>query len=209
MVILGVDPGLATVGYGVLDVNGHRPRVLAQGVLQTARTQGLPDRLVAIHRGIQVLCRRHHVDEMAVEELFFSKNVRTAISVAHARGTVLLAGGQAGARVYEYTPQQVKIALTGYGGAEKKQMQRMVQRVLALPELPKPDDCADALALAFCHAQNRNARARFSVAGVAAEGHMGRGQDPPTARRLAARIQGLVREEERDRAARRSRGRPA
>ena len=187
---------MATTGFGVLETNGGRPRVLAQGVFTTLAGEPLPERLVLIHRGISNLCKKHRVDEVAVEELFFQKNVRSAIAVAHARGTILLSAGQAGARVYEYTPQQVKVALTGYGGAEKKQVQNMVQRVLALKEIPRPDDCADALAIAVCHAQNRNSRDRYVAAGVAPFGHVGRGQDPPTARRLVAKIQDAVKKEE-------------
>lgn len=188
MVILGVDPGLATVGFGVVDTNVGALRALDQGVIQTAAGTPLPERLAAIHAGIRELCQRHRVGEVAVEELFFAKNARMALQVGHARGVILLAAGETGLPVYEYTARQVKESLTGYGEAEKRQVQLLVQRTLSLAALPRPDDAADALAIAVCHAHARGARLRMEKAGVLVPGPGRRGGDPPTARRLKALI---------------------
>ena len=153
MVILGIDPGLATLGYGLIrkDENG-KCEVLDYGVITTPKEESLPTRLVLLEDGInQILCK-HHPDQIAMEELFFSKNITTGIAVAHARGVALLACVKYCPYLYEYTPMQIKQALTGYGRAEKAQMQQVVATMLGLEEIPKPDDAADALAIALCHA---------------------------------------------------------
>jgi crossover junction endodeoxyribonuclease RuvC len=151
--ILGIDPGLARMGYGLVERRGNRLRALGYGTLETAKGRSTPDRLVELFEGLGRLLRRMRPDEAAVEELFFSKNVKTAIGVGHARGVALLACGMARVPVHEYKPGQVKQAVTGYGAADKRQVQRMVKVLLGLREVPKPDDTADALAIAITHAQ--------------------------------------------------------
>ncbi len=152
MVILGVDPGLATLGYGVIekDASGQF-RMLDYGVVLTPKNEGLPVRLAILEEGLQKVLDKHRPDEVAMEELFFSKNITTGIAVAHARGVALLTCVKECGKLYEYTPMQVKQALTGYGKADKKQIQTMVTSMLRLEEVPKPDDAADALAIALCH----------------------------------------------------------
>ncbi len=153
MVILGIDPGLATLGYGLIrkDDNG-KCEVLDYGVVSTPKQESLPTRLVLLEDGINQILRKHHPDQIAMEELFFSKNITTGIAVAHARGVALLACVKYCPYLYEYTPMQIKQALTGYGRAEKAQMQQVVATMLGLEKVPKPDDAADALAIALCHA---------------------------------------------------------
>ncbi len=152
MIILGVDPGTATMGYGVLEKTGNRYRALAYGVLQTPRTLPAHERLLALYRGLRELVEQYKPDVVATEQLLFSTNRRTAIQVARAAGIALLVAAEAGVKWREYTPLQVKQAVTGYGGADKKQVQTMTQRLLGLESPPKPDDAADALAIAICHA---------------------------------------------------------
>ncbi len=152
MIILGVDPGLATLGYGVIEKEERGGfRALACGVVTTPKEEGLPVRLAILEEGLNEVIARYSPDEIAMEELFFSKNITTGIAVAHARGVALLSCVKACGRLYEYTPMQVKQALTGYGKADKKQMQTVVASLLRLPSIPKPDDAADALAIALCH----------------------------------------------------------
>ena len=152
MIILGVDPGLATLGYGVIEKNEQGAfRMLDYGVVLTPKNEGLPVRLAMLEEGLTKVLEKHHPDEIAMEELFFSKNITTGIAVAHARGVALLTCVKECGKLYEYTPMQVKQALTGYGKAEKKQIQTMVASMLHLQEVPKPDDAADALAIALCH----------------------------------------------------------
>ena len=152
MVILGVDPGLATLGYGVIEKNEQGAfRLLDYGVVLTPKDEGLPVRLAMLEEGLSKVLQEYHPDEVAMEELFFSKNITTGIAVAHARGVALLTCVKECGKLYEYTPMQVKQALTGYGKAEKKQIQTMVATMLHLQEIPKPDDAADALAIALCH----------------------------------------------------------
>ena len=153
MVILGIDPGLATLGYGLIrkDENG-KCEVLDYGVITTPKEESLPTRLVLLEDGINQILRKYHPDQIAMEELFFSKNITTGIAVAHARGVALLACVKYCPYLYEYTPMQIKQALTGYGRAEKAQMQQVVATMLGLEKIPKPDDAADALAIALCHA---------------------------------------------------------
>lgn len=152
MIILGVDPGLATLGYGVIEKNGQGNfRMLDYGVVLTPKEEGLPVRLAMLEEGLKKVLDKYHPDEVAMEELFFSKNITTGIAVAHARGVALLTCVKECGKLYEYTPMQVKQALTGYGKADKKQIQTMVTSMLNLQEVPKPDDAADALAIALCH----------------------------------------------------------
>ena len=152
MIILGIDPGIATLGYGVVekDKNG-KFRAVDCGVVVTPKEEPLPARLARLEKGIEEILDKFQPDEIAIEELFFSKNITTGIAVAHARGVALLACVKRCGKLYEYTPMQIKQALTGYGKADKKQMQQVVTSLLSLKEIPKPDDAADALAVALCH----------------------------------------------------------
>ena len=152
MIILGIDPGLATLGYGVIekDEKGNF-RAIDCGVVLTPKEEGLPVRLAILEEGIRKILDKYHPDEVAMEELFFSKNITTGIAVAHARGVALLTCVKECGKLYEYTPMQIKQALTGYGKADKKQIQSVVTSMLRLKEVPKPDDAADALAIALCH----------------------------------------------------------
>lgn len=152
MRILGIDPGTALTGFGVIDIDGVVYTLVDGGVIKTTVNSPLAQRLKIIYDDITAIIAQSQPDVMSVEKLFFAQNVTTAMAVSHARGVVLLAAEQIGLPVAEYTPLQIKQALTGYGRAEKKQMQEMVRVVLRLKELPKPDDCADALATAICHA---------------------------------------------------------
>jgi len=154
MLILGVDPGIATVGFGLVEADGHRQNVVNYGVITTPAGQSLSSRLDQIYNDLGELFAAFRPDAMAVEELFFNTNITTGIAVAHGRGIVLLAGYRAHVPVYEYTPSQVKQAVVGYGRAEKSQVISMVQRMLNLKAPPKPDDAADALAIAICHARS-------------------------------------------------------
>ena len=154
MVILGIDPGLAIVGWGVLKFDGFRFQPLGYGSIQTPAGIKTEERLVQIYEGMNQLIDTYHPDEMAVEELFFNNNITTGIRVAEARGVILMAGHQRKLRISEYTPLQVKQAVVGFGRAEKKQVITMVTSLLKLPKPPKPDDTADALAIAICHAHS-------------------------------------------------------
>ncbi|MCS7190390.1 MAG: crossover junction endodeoxyribonuclease RuvC [Fimbriimonadales bacterium] len=154
MIIMGVDPGTATMGYGVLEKTGNQYHALAYGVLQTPKTMAPPERLLQLYRGLHALVERYQPDALATEQLLFSTNRRTAMQVARAAGIALLVAAEAGIEWREYTPLQVKQAVTGYGGADKAQVQTMVQRLLRLESPPQPDDAADALAIAICHAHH-------------------------------------------------------
>lgn len=154
MRILGLDPGIATVGFAILDTEGSRQRLVTCGVITTPAHTQLSSRLDRIYSDLEELIRQFHPDCMAIEELFFSKNITTGISVAHGRGVSLLCAYRAGLELYEYTPMQVKQAVVGYGLAEKKQVMDMVKRILNLPAVPRPDDAADAVAIALCHARS-------------------------------------------------------
>ncbi len=156
VIILGVDPGTATMGYGILEKVGNHYRALSYGILETPKTLPAPERLRQLHEGLHALIEKFQPDVLVTEQLLFSANRRTAIQVARAIGVALLTAAQHRLPWYEYTPMQVKQAVTGYGGADKKQVQQMVQRLLALPEIPKPDDAADALALCICHAHHES-----------------------------------------------------
>jgi len=149
--VLGIDPGTATTGYGVVEEIGGQLKALTSGVIRTKSGQPMVTRLQTIHREIKQLVETWQPTEAAVEELFFSSNVRTAMSVGQARGVAMLALADGGLVVAEYTPLAIKQAVTGYGSADKKQMQEMMKMLLGLSEVPRPDDAADALAVAICH----------------------------------------------------------
>lgn len=153
MRILGIDPGLATLGWAVLEPGPRGPSYLQFGVLTTPAHQPLPRRLVKMDEQLTELFEREKPAVLAIEALFFLKNAKHIAQVGHTRGVVLLAAGRRNLDAHEYTPSQIKMALTGYGAADKRQMQSMVQRLLGLKEIPKPDDAADAVAVALCHAQ--------------------------------------------------------
>ncbi|HHT62729.1 MAG: crossover junction endodeoxyribonuclease RuvC [Bacillota bacterium] len=155
MRILGIDPGTAITGFGVLETLGNRFKLLDYGCIRTASGILLQQRLEKIYQGMTVLLERWHPEEVAIEELFFNKNTRTALTVGHARGVIFLAAAHHQVAVYEYTPLQVKQSVVGYGRADKHQVQYMVKTILNLSALPKPDDAADALAIAICHAHSR------------------------------------------------------
>lgn len=153
MVILGIDPGIATVGYGVIEQKGNSLSVIDYGVIETPKNETIPVRLKMVYDGINYLAEKYKPDSVAVEELFYFKNAKTIIQVGQARGVIVLALIEKCGRIYEYTPLQIKQALTGYGRAEKAQIQFMVRTMLNLKCDPKPDDAADALAVAVTHAQ--------------------------------------------------------
>ena len=154
MRILGLDPGIATVGFGIVDTEKNRQRLVACGVITTPAHTPLTQRLDQIYTDLEELIRTYQPEVMSVEELFFHTNITTGISVAQGRGVILLCAFRSGLRIYEYTPLQVKQAVVGYGRAEKKQVMDMVRRILGLSAPPKPDDAADAVALALCHARS-------------------------------------------------------
>lgn len=156
MIVLGIDPGYAIVGYGVLEYNGNKFKILEYGSIETKAGTDFNERLLKIHRRMEDLILRHNPDAVAVEELFFNTNTKTAIKVAQARGVILLSGALSKAEVFEYTPLQVKQAVCGYGRADKSQVQQMIKILLNLDTVPKPDDTADALAVAICHAHSYN-----------------------------------------------------
>ena len=151
MRIIGIDPGTGILGFGVIDVDRGKLAMVTAGVIKTPAHTPLEERLVEIYEGLQQIIAETSPQVMSIEKLFFAQNVTTAISVSHARGVAMLAGRQAGLRITEYTPLQIKQTLTGYGRAEKKQMQEMVRLQLGLKQVPKPDDAADALAAAITH----------------------------------------------------------
>ena len=152
MIILGIDPGIAIVGYSLINYNGNTIKLLEYGCLTTSSKDLLPDRLSFIMDELSLIISEFKPEEMAIEELFFNKNVKTAITVAQARGVTMLACAHNNKPVYEYTPLQVKQGVVGYGRAQKAQVQQMVTSFLNLKKVPKPDDVADALAVAICHA---------------------------------------------------------
>ncbi len=155
--ILGIDPGTGILGFGVVDFDTRgRATLVDGGVIRTPVKQPDSERLLTIYEELSEIITTHKPEIMAVEKLFFSQNVTTAMSVSQARGVVLLCGEQNGLQLFEYTPQQIKLAVTGYGKADKKQIQEMVKIILRLQEVPKPDDCADALAVAITHSMTAN-----------------------------------------------------
>lgn len=154
MRILGIDPGIATIGFGVIDFSGREYKLVNCGVITTPAHTMLSVRLEQIYDDMCQLLELFKPDAVSIEELFFNTNITTGIAVAHGRGVLLLACRKAGVAIYEYTPLQVKQAVVGYGRAEKKQVMDMVRSICALPSPPKPDDAADAVALALCHARS-------------------------------------------------------
>lgn len=153
-VVLGIDPGTATTGYGVIALSpGGILRFLACGVIRTPPDQPMHFRLLEIYQDLCALVLEFHPQEMAVEELFFGRNVSTAITVGQARGMALLVAAQHDLRISEYKPAEIKVAIAGYGNAEKTQVQEMVRQMLNLPDIPRPDDAADGIAIAICHLQ--------------------------------------------------------
>ncbi len=163
MIILGIDPGLATLGYGVIEADNNKRRLIQFGTLTTPAGQPMPQRLRAIYQGMNQLMDIYQPDEVAFEELFFSKNITTGIAVSHARGVALLAVVQRTENLYEYTPMQIKQAVTGWGGADKHQVQQMVKMLLNMKEIARPDDAADALAVALTHANSMNMKKMFKI----------------------------------------------
>ena len=193
MIILGIDPGLATLGFGVLEKDARgNCRALDCGVVTTPKDKGLPVRLALLEEGLQKILNKYNPDEIAMEELFFAKNITTGIAVAHARGVALLTCVKHCGKLYEYTPLQIKQALTGYGKADKKQIQTTVTAQLKLKSVPRPDDAADALAVALCHAASSRFGELFAV------GNMTRTKGKNTSGDIAAQ---LIAEAERRRAA--------
>ena len=154
MRILGIDPGIATVGFGVIDVDRGKQSYVACGIISTPAHTALSSRLDQIYSDLEELFETFHPDAISIEELFFNTNITTGIAVAHVRGVILLAAYRHNIPVYEYTPLQVKQAVVGYGRADKKQVIDMVRRILNMPSAPKPDDAADAVAMAICHARS-------------------------------------------------------
>ena len=155
MLTLGIDPGTATLGFGLVEENGKGLSSVSYGCVKTSSKKKPAERLGKLHREVKALIKKHKPDCVAVEKLFFGANVKTVMSVGQARGVVLLAASEAGIPVAEYTPLEVKIAATGYGRADKHQVQQMVKTLLKLKEIPKPDDAADALAVAICHMHSK------------------------------------------------------
>ena len=164
MRILGIDPGVATVGFGVIEAQAGRQQMIQYGAITTPAGQPLAARLVQIAQDMETLITQFQPDEMSIEELFFSKNITTGIAVAHGRGVILCTAEKMGVPIYEYTPMQIKLAVTGNGHADKKQVQQMVKLLLNLKTVPKPDDAADALGAAICHANTSEvSRAEFRI----------------------------------------------
>lgn len=152
MRILGIDPGYAIVGYGVIEYDNVRFRVINYGAITTSPETPFDKRLLEIYKDMTSLLEQFEPDCVSVEKLYFNTNITTGIDVAQARGVIILSAAEHGIPIYEYTPLQVKVAVTGYGRADKHQMQEMTRNILRLPSIPKPDDTADALAIAICHA---------------------------------------------------------
>ena len=165
MLVLGIDPGTAITGYGLVHEQDDGLSLVECGVVTTPSSQPLPERLQTIYRGLSDVVRRFQPEEAAVEELFFSRNVRTALSVGQARGVALLALVDAGLPIYEYKPLEIKQAVAGYGGADKQQVQEMVRMLLNLERVPQPDDAADAVAVAVCHIHSARMAALIADAG--------------------------------------------
>ena len=163
MIILGIDPGFATVGWGVIKSEKGNSTVIDYGVITTPKEERMPTRLAMLEVGIKKLIEKFKPDEIALEELFFNTNITTGINVAQARGVIILTCVKECGRLYEYTPLQIKQALTGYGRAEKRQIQAMVKTFLRLEKVPKPDDAADALAVALTHIQTNRFTDKFSI----------------------------------------------
>ena len=163
MIILGIDPGIAIVGYGVIEAVKGNFRAIDYGVITTPKENSTPERLQMIEKALNALIDKYHPENIALEELFFATNAKTAITVAEARGVLLLTAINKCKELYEYTPLEIKQAITGYGKADKKQMQTMVKMLLKLKDIPRPDDAADALAVALTHAQTNRLKGTFKI----------------------------------------------
>lgn len=160
MRIIGIDPGYAILGYGIIEMKGNKFSVIEYGAITTDAKMAMPDRLKCIYASLVEIIDRYHPETASIEELFFNNNAKTALMVGQARGVAMLACVNSGLDIGEYTPLQIKQALVGYGRAEKKQIQIMVKTILNLDQVPKPDDTADALAAAICHGHCANYRNR-------------------------------------------------
>lgn len=163
MIVLGIDPGYALMGWGVVEANGSHMRLLGYGCIETKAGTPMQHRLRTLQLGIRDLTLMYRPDEVAFEELFFAQNVTTALMVGAARGAAIIAAAEYTENLYEYTPMQIKQAITGYGKADKKQIQQMVKLTLRMDELPKPDDAADAIACAITHCQAGRMREQFRM----------------------------------------------
>jgi len=163
LIILGIDPGLAIMGYGVVNYKDNKITPIDYGTVNTTPDSTLPHRLSLIYDSMTSLIDKFKPDAIAFEELFFNKNVKTALTVGHARGTALVCAQKSGTELFEYTPLQVKQAVCGYGRADKQQIQAMVKMLLCLKEIPRPDDAADALAVAICHAHSSKFKDKFMI----------------------------------------------
>lgn len=163
MIILGIDPGIAIVGYGVVECKGNRFKALDYGAITTDANTPSPERIDIIYREMLSIIDKYNPVDLAIEELFFNKNVKTAIKVGQARGVEILAAVHKGLEIYEYTPLQVKQGVVGYGRADKRQVQEMVKMLLNLKNIPKPDDAADALAIALCHGSSLKFKEMFKM----------------------------------------------
>lgn len=163
MKILGIDPGIAIVGYSIIECKGNNFKALEYGCIKTDSKMEFPDRLKMVYDELLNIIDEYRPDDLAIEELFFNKNVKTAMMVGQARGVEILAGKNKGLEIFEYTPLQIKQAVVGYGRAEKEQVQEMVKILLNLREIPKPDDAADALAVAICHGSSLKFKDNFRM----------------------------------------------
>lgn len=161
MRVIGIDPGTAIVGYGIIDYNSNKYSIIDYGVVLTSKDLSVEERLKIVYDEISNILKKYKPEFMAIEDLFYFKNNKTVISVAQARGVILLAGKQNNIHITSYTPLQVKIGITGYGKADKKQVQQMVQKFLGLSEIPKPDDAADALAICITHINSLGSNLNF------------------------------------------------
>lgn len=163
MIILGIDPGIAITGYGIVQCKGNSFKAIDYGIITTEANTPFPKRLKILYDEMNKVIEKFHPEDLAIEELFFNKNVKTAIKVGQARGVEILAGINKGLKIYEYTPLQVKQGVVGYGRADKRQVQEMVKLLLNLKDIPKPDDAADALAVAICHGLSLKFKEMFEM----------------------------------------------
>lgn len=163
MIIIGIDPGIAITGYGVVEYKNNRFRAIDYGAVLTSPKSTMPERIEIIYDSLGRIFKNYNPEAVAFEELFFNQNVKTALIVGQARGAAVLSAQKLGLNIYEYTPLQVKQAVTGYGRADKKQIQQMVKLLLNLKEIPKPDDVADALAIAMCHGNSSHVGDMFKI----------------------------------------------
>ena len=163
MIILGIDPGYALMGWGVIEAVGSRMRLIDYGCIETKAGEPMQHRLRTLQLSLQTIMNTYHPDDVAFEELFFARNVTTALMVGAARGAAIIAAAEYTENLYEYTPMQIKQAVTGYGKADKQQIQQMVKLLLHMDHTPKPDDAADAIACAITHAQAGPAKVQFKM----------------------------------------------